>query len=41
MQISFYVRKNLDLHLRKIQINFYVRKNFKSTSKEDTNKFLY
>ena len=27
MKISFCIRKNSDLHLRKMQINFYVRKN--------------
>ena len=36
MQISFFVLKNSDLHLMKMQINFYFEK-FRFASNEDAN----
>ena len=44
-QISFYIEKNLDLHLTKMQIHFYlkiiIKKKLISTSKKDVDLFLF
>ena len=41
VQIRFILKKNLDLHLIKMQICFYFEEKFKSTSKEDVDPFFF
>ena len=41
IQISFYFKKNSDLHLMKMQINFLFWEKFRSTSNEDVDQLLF
>ena len=41
VQIRFILKKNLDLHLIKMQICFYFEEKFRSTSKEDVDPFYF
>ena len=42
MQVRFYYKKNLDLHLRSLDADLFLfEEKFKSTSNEDTDPFLF
>ena len=41
MQIYFCLKKNSNLHLRKMQIPFLIKKKFSSTSNKDADLFLF